>query len=125
MPETTRPELSVTLAADWMSARLRADDIIKNLLISLAEAWTASDGAVMDALDALAEALQGDPSPKELDALVQALEGVTDGEEYARLDLADAERLRAELDKAIPKLARFGPSPSPAFVRPALKVVTT
>lgn len=101
--------LSVNLSADWLSARLRVDAIRRDTLTALAEAWHEDEGGVSEAIENLAETLAGDPSPEELDARVAGVEDVAAMDDaHTVIKLADATRLRGELDEVIATLDRFG-----------------
>ncbi|MFI8278565.1 hypothetical protein ACIGBH_27565 [Streptomyces sp. NPDC085929] len=113
------PGLSVRLDATWLHGILRADQIRRDTLLSLVATWADDDtrADTVLCLDALAEAVQS-PREGELDGLLGAVEdaaGMDDAE--VRIDLHTALRLRAELDAAIAKLARFNPA---AAIRPVL-----
>ncbi|MFD5509166.1 hypothetical protein ACFWIB_15495 [Streptomyces sp. NPDC127051] len=113
------PGLSFRLDATWLSGILRADQIRRDTLLSLAVAWSTDEGRedLTLQLDALAEAMQS-PRDGELDNLLDAIEGaaaIDDAE--TRIDLAAALRLRDELDAVIAVLGRFNPT---AVARPVL-----
>ncbi|MFF4479506.1 hypothetical protein ACFY1A_21150 [Streptomyces sp. NPDC001520] len=107
-----RPGLSASLTSDWLRGLLRVDQIRHDTLISLVTGWADDDARddVIDALDALAEAMRS-PREGELDALVEAVEGAA-SMDYPQTEfgLADALRLRSELDAVIEQLARFNPA---------------
>ncbi|MFF1958019.1 hypothetical protein ACFVWX_13635 [Streptomyces sp. NPDC058220] len=108
---SSKPGLSVRLRSDWLKAIFRVDLIRHHTLLGLVGQW-AEDGAredVIDRLDTLADALQ-QPREGELDALVEAVEDSA-GMDTAEIEisLADAVRLRDELDAAIGWLTRFNP----------------
>jgi len=109
---SSEPQMSVRLRADWLAAVLRVDRVRHDTLVSLAVAW-GSDEAREDIslqLDALAEAMHS-PREGELDHLVQNVEDAAAMDDAETLiDLHTALRLRAELDAAIAKLARFNPA---------------
>lgn len=108
---STRPPLSVRLTSDWLRGILRADLIRHHTLLGLVGTWgeTGAREDVIDRLDDLAEALQS-PREGELDALTEAVEDAAamDSAEI-EISLADALRLRDELDAAIVRLSRFNP----------------
>lgn len=111
-PQSSRPPLSVRLRSDWLAALLRVDLIRHHTLVSLVAHW-GEDEAREDTiakLDTLAEALQK-PREGELDALVEAVEDAA-AMDTAEVEvrLADALRLRAELDGVITQLSRFNPA---------------
>ncbi|MYZ37510.1 MULTISPECIES: hypothetical protein [unclassified Streptomyces] len=109
-PSTT-PGLSVRLRSDWFKAIFRADLIRHHTLIALVQHWGDADARedVINQLDALAEAVAS-PREGELDALTEAVEDAAamDSAEI-EIRLADALRLRDELDAVISKLTRFNP----------------
>lgn len=109
--ETKCPELSVTLDATWMNGRLRADDIRRSVILALAREWAENDAAVMYALDWAAEVQSGQATPEETDAAVANVEELTDDDTHLTIGLADARRLRSELDAVIAKLERFEAGP--------------
>lgn len=108
---STRPPLSVRLRSDWLSAILRADLIRHHTLVSLVATWAEGDARedTITQLDALAEAVHS-PREGELDALTEAVEDAAamDTAEV-EIGLADALRLRDELDTVIASLSRFNP----------------
>ncbi|MFJ3170597.1 hypothetical protein ACIPJK_07405 [Streptomyces roseus] len=113
------PGLSLRLDATWLAGILRADQIRRDTLISLATAWASDEGREDIALhlDALAEAMQS-PRDGELDHLVEAVQGAASMDDAeVRIDLHTALRLRAELDAVIATLGRFNPA---AAARPVL-----
>ncbi|MFF5589683.1 hypothetical protein [Streptomyces hygroscopicus] len=107
-----RPGFSFSLTADWLRGLHRVDQIRHDTLVSLVTGWADDDTRddVIAALDDLAKAMQS-PREGELDALVEAVEGAA-SMDYPQQEfgLADALRLRAELDAVIERLARFNPS---------------
>lgn len=107
-----KPGLSFGLTSDWLRALLRVDQIRHDTLISLVTGWADDDARddVIAALDDLAEAMQS-PREGELDALTEAVESAA-SMDYPQTEfgLADALRLRAELDAVIERLARFNPA---------------
>ena len=113
---STNPQLSIRLRSDWLAAILRVDAIERHTLLGLVQHWSDPQARdeVIDALDALAESWQSPRSAAELDGLV---DDVADRAvlEDAQIDvsLADALRLRAELDAVIGTLSRFNPSRFP------------
>lgn len=112
LSQSSEPQMSIRLRADWLAGILRVDRVRHDTLVSLAVAW-ASDEAREDIslqLDALAEAMQS-PREGELDHLVQAVEDAAamDDAEIV-IDLHTALRLRAELDAVIESLSRFNPA---------------
>ncbi|WP_327169507.1 hypothetical protein [Streptomyces subrutilus] len=116
-PAAAQPQLSVRLGVTWLDVVLRVDRIRHDTLVSLVSTWSDPDARddVIAQLDALAEAVAS-PREGELDALVEHVEdaaGMDDAE--IRIDLHDALRLRAGLDAAVERLARFNPA---AAVRP-------
>lgn len=111
-PAAQEPGLSVRVDATWLAGILRADQIRRDTLVSLAVAWGSDEGRedITLQLDALAEAMQA-PREGELDHLINAVEGAAgmhDAE--TRIDLHTALRLRTELDAVIAKLGRFNPA---------------
>ncbi|WP_159073667.1 hypothetical protein [Streptomyces sp. RTd22] len=113
-----KPGLSASLTSDWLKGLLRVDQIRHDTLVSLVTGWADDDARddVIAALDDLAEAMRS-PREGELDALVEAVESAA-AMDYPQQEfgLADALRLRAELDAVIERLARFNPA---AAVLPA------
>lgn len=108
-----RPDLSFRTDAMWTRAVLRVDAIQHRMLTGIGAAWNESGGEddIISAVTVLADVLEGDPSQPEVDAAVEAVGDAAclpDGE--VELTLADALRLRAELDAAIQRLARFSSS---------------
>ncbi|RLL66962.1 hypothetical protein D7M15_08875 [Streptomyces sp. Z26] len=98
------------MTADWLRARVRVDAIQHDTLLALGRAWAEEGGEadIARAADQLAEALSGDPSPEELDARVQAVEDAAAVDDaVVEFGLADAVRLRDELDAVIAVLSRF------------------
>ncbi|MFE3578768.1 hypothetical protein [Streptomyces vinaceus] len=113
------PGLSIRLDATWLSGILRADQIRRDTLLSLATAWGSDEGRedLTLQLDALAEAMQS-PRDGELDDLLDAIEGAAAMDDAeVPLDMARLLRLRAELDAVIEVVGRFN---STAAARPAL-----
>ncbi|WP_405611198.1 hypothetical protein [Streptomyces sp. NBC_01508] len=108
---STRPPLSVRLRSDWLRAIFRVDLIRQHTLIGLVQHWAEPQARdeVVDQLDALAEAVRF-PREGELDALTEAVEDAAamDTAEV-EIGLADALRLRDELDTVIERLSRFNP----------------
>jgi len=113
----TKP--SVRLRSDHLAAYLRADTIAHALIVGLARAWRDNGGAVMDAFDRLGEALEGDPSPQELAALIRAVEDTADEPASPQMTLTaeDAVRLHEDLTDVVRVLTRFNPGRAPARVR--------
>lgn len=113
-----KPGFSFGLTSDWLRGLLRVDQIRHDTLVSLVTGWADDDARddVIAALDDLAEAMQS-PREGELDALTEAVESAA-AMDYPQTEfgLADALRLRAELDAVIHELARFNPA---AAVLPA------
>lgn len=113
------PGLSFRLDATWLSGILRADQIRRDTLLSLATAWGSDEGRedITLQLDALAEAMQS-PRDGELDSLLDAVEGAAAMDDAeVPLDMARLLRLRAELDAVIEVAGRFN---SAAVARPVL-----
>jgi hypothetical protein len=111
MNESCKPQLSVSLDSTWSRAVLRVDAIRSDTLYQLGATWAEDDGRedITEALDRLAELAVGSPTAAELDAGIDALDDAGCSEHAdVRIGLADAVRLRAELDAAIAKLSRFG-----------------
>jgi hypothetical protein len=113
MNESTKPQLSFTLDATWAAGVLRVDAIRRGGTLALGAAWRETGGAddITAALEDLADAAGGDPSPEELDSLVDAVEeaGCMPPAQIA-ISLEDALRMRAELDAVIAGLSRFNPA---------------
>lgn len=116
MPESRTPGFSFGLTGDHLKGRLRVDAIQDAAVLDMAGQWleadndgTTGDTAVINTVDLLAEALTGDPTVEERDALVDAVESAA-GMQGAEVEfgLADALRLRQELDVVIRRLARSG-----------------
>lgn len=107
-----KPGLSFTTSSDWLHGQHRNQQIRHDTLLGLVGTWTEPRvrDDVIARLDDLAEALQS-PREGELDALVEAVEGaaVMDWPQM-EFGLADALRLRDELDTVIERLARFNPA---------------
>lgn len=110
------PQFAFSLTGDHLQGRLRVDHIQDTAVGDMAREWleadtdgTTGDAAVINAVDLLANAMQGDPTAEERDALVDAVESAA-GMQAAEVtfDLATALRLRQELDVVIGRLARFG-----------------
>lgn len=106
------PELSVSPSADRLSCKLRVDQIRRDTLIQLAQAW--ADGGrtdIEEALDHLAEVLQS-PRGKEgeLDAAVEAVDDAA-CMEYPRIHLTrqQARQLRRELATVLTAWPRSRP----------------
>lgn len=118
MPEPTskKPGFSFTLTGDHLRGRLRVDAIQDAAVLDMAAEWretdtdgTTGDTAVINAVDLLADAMQGDPTVEERDALVEAVQSAASMQDASvEFDLATALRLRQELDGVIRQLARFG-----------------
>ncbi|MFJ2675074.1 hypothetical protein [Streptomyces sp. NPDC087525] len=108
---STKPPLSVRLRSDWLRGILRVDLIRHHTLIGLVQHWAEDDARedVITQLDALAEAVAS-PREGEVDALTEAVEDAAamDTAEI-EISLADAVRLRDELDVVIVRLSRFNP----------------
>ncbi|MFG2617754.1 hypothetical protein ACGFXC_08995 [Streptomyces sp. NPDC048507] len=113
------PGLSIRLDTGWFAGLLRADQIRRDTLTSLAVAWGTEEGRddLVLQLDALAEAMSSARGDGELDHLLDAVEGAAGMDDAeVTVDLGRLLRLRAELDAAITVLARF----NPAAARPVL-----
>ncbi|MCZ7413104.1 hypothetical protein [Streptomyces sp. WMMC897] len=101
-----RPQMSFGVTEDWLQGRLRVDEIRRRTLLDLAAAWREGEAGVMAAIDRLAEAVEGDPSPDELDQLTEAVEDVAAMDDAAVLvPMGELLRLRDELDAAIAQTA--------------------
>lgn len=111
LPPSSKPPLSARLRSDWLTGILRVDLIRHHTLISLVASWVDDEARedVVTQLDALAEAVSS-PREGELDALVEHVEDAA-GMDSAEVEigLADALRLRDELDAVITALSRFNP----------------
>jgi hypothetical protein len=113
MTESTNPQLSVSLRSDWLAAFLRDDRNRSDTLVQLVAKWAEPKARdeVLDALDALAEVVQGVAREGELDAAIEAVEGAASMDTaHTEIRLAEALRLRGELDAVIGKLSRFNPA---------------
>ncbi|NGO70243.1 hypothetical protein, partial [Streptomyces boncukensis] len=109
-----KPGLSAGVDAAEMAVVLRVDAIQRGTLTAMARTVAESVEAEDDvhtALMTLGEVVTGDASGPEEDAHVEALEEAA-CLDYAAVEigLADAVRLRAELDAAIARLSRFNPA---------------
>lgn len=97
-----KPGLSFNVTSDWLQGRLRVDRIQRDTILAIATAWRDDEAGVMAALDRLADALGGDPSPEELDALVQAAEDTTSMDAaVVTLPMPELARLRDEAQAAV------------------------
>lgn len=113
MNESTNPQLSVSLRSDHLAAYLRDDRNRRDTLMQLVAHWAEPKARdeVLDALDALAEVVQGVAREGELDAAVEEVEGAASMDTaHTELRLTDALRLRDELNAVIAKLGRFNPA---------------
>ncbi|MEU5608398.1 hypothetical protein AB0H03_06520 [Streptomyces sparsogenes] len=113
-----KPGFSFSLTEDWLKGLHRNDQIRLDTLVGLVSGWgdDATRDDVIAALDALAEALQS-PREGELDMLTDEIESAAAMDwPQTEFGLADAVRLRDELDAVIEQLARFNPA---AAVLPA------
>ncbi|MFD9569932.1 hypothetical protein ACFWBI_08820 [Streptomyces sp. NPDC059982] len=116
MPDTNpsrEPGLSIRLDAGWFAGLLRADQIRRDTLLSLAVAWGTDEGRddLTLQLDALAEAMHSPRGDGELDQLLDAVEGAAGMDDAETvLDLARLLRLRDELDAVIAAVGRFNPA---------------
>lgn len=107
--QTTKPELSFTVSADWLRCRLRADAIRQSLILALAREWAEAETNVTAALDQLAAVQAGDPTAEALNTAVAAVEACTDDALAIEIGLPDLLRMRTEMDAVIAKLtARSG-----------------
>ncbi|NUO42451.1 MAG: hypothetical protein HOV82_10465 [Streptomyces sp.] len=117
-PTSTNPQLSFELRSDWLAGHLRADQIRTDTLVQLVAKWAEPDARdeVLDALDRLAEVVQGVAREGELDAAVEAVEDAA-SMETARIDIDGwtARRLLAELSEIASKLSRFNPLANRTF----------
>ncbi|MFE6408206.1 hypothetical protein ACFVOR_14870 [Streptomyces sp. NPDC057837] len=118
MTQSTNPQLSFELRADWLAGHLRADQIRTDTLVQLVAQWADPDARdeVLDALDSLAEVVHSTPREGELDAAVEAVESAA-SMETARIEIDGwtARRLFSELAEVASKLSRFNPLASRAF----------
>lgn len=112
MNQSTNPDLSFELRADWLAGYLRADQIRTDTLTQLVGHWADPDARddIIARLDQLAEVVQGPRREGELDAAVEAVEeaAVMD---TARIEFTarTARRLMQELGHVASKLCRFNP----------------
>ncbi|MEV5140315.1 hypothetical protein AB0K71_06100 [Streptomyces syringium] len=107
------PGLSFSLAADGLHIVLRADQIRHDTITGLVAEWqeTGTPDDVTSAIEDLAEACRHDreADPAEVDARVEDVEAAACmGAARLVISLADAVRLRAELDAVIEGRNRFG-----------------
>lgn len=108
-PQTTNPDLSIRTDEAWTRGILRADIIRHNTILDLADAYREDPDSVTTALAALADALTGNPTPEERDALIEAVDATTTGDATTDLTLHHAKRLRDELNTVVNRLGRFNP----------------
>lgn len=112
-PESTNPPLSFETRTDWLKGYLRADDVRNDTLVSLVAGWADPDTRddVIAELDKLAAVVQGIAREGELDAAVEAIEGVA-SMDTARIEIdgVTAKRLFGELYKVARRLNRFNPT---------------
>lgn len=116
MRDSRKPQLSFRLSADQLKAVLRADTIQDEAVTAMGRTWTEADDQgtgdadIINALDRLGSALAGDPSGPELDRRVEDVEDAAQmPPAETEFGLAEALRLRSELDAVIERLARFNP----------------
>lgn len=108
--ESTNPELSIYLRADWLAGFLRADRVRFDTLVQLVAAWSDPDkrDEIIEHLDALAKVVSSPQNGTDLDAAVEAVEGVA-GMDLAQvpIDRDAALRLTREVFDVTEKLCRF------------------
>lgn len=122
MRDSRKPQLAFRLSADQLHAVLRADHIQDQAVRYLGADWAEAggDADIIQAADKLADAIHTQ-DVDELDAAVDRFEDAAGmGHAETEVSLADALRLRDELDQVIARLARFNPAAAlPAQVRRA------
>lgn len=112
-PTSSNPPLSFELRSDQLAGYLRVDQIRTDTFVQLVAGWADPDTRDMAIarLDQLAEVVQGPRSEGELDAAVEAVEGVA-SMDTARVEIdgRTAGRLLQELTTVTRSLRRFNPT---------------